>query len=149
MKTLYIDMDNVLVDFPSGIEKISPELQAEYEGDMDDVPGIFALMEPMPGAIKAFNELAKVYDTYILSTAPWNNPSAWKDKIEWVQNYLGEAAHKRLILSHNKHLNIGDYLIDDRLANGVDKFQGEHIHFGQERFPDWDVVCQYLLPNKE
>lgn len=148
MKTLYIDMDNVLVDFPSGIAKISPELQAEYEGDMDDVPGIFALMDPMPGAIKAFNELAKVYDTYILSTAPWNNPSAWKDKIEWVQNYLGEAAHKRLILSHNKHLNIGDYLIDDRLANGVDKFQGEHIHFGQEQFPDWDSVCQYLLPSK-
>ena len=148
MKTLYIDMDNVLVDFPSGIEKISPELQAEYEGDMDDVPGIFALMDPMPGAIKAFNELAKVYDTYILSTAPWNNSSAWKHKIEWVQNYLGEAAHKRLILSHNKHLNIGDYLIDDRLANGVDKFQGEHIHFGQEQFPDWDSVCQYLLPSK-
>ena len=62
-------MDNVLVDFPSGIEKISPELQAEYEGDMDDVPGIFALMDPMPGAIQAFNKLAKVYDTYILSTA--------------------------------------------------------------------------------
>jgi len=149
MKTLYIDMDNVLVDFPSGINKLSDEVKAEYEGDMDDVPGIFALMDPMPGAIKAFNELAKVYDTYILSTAPWNNPSAWKDKIEWVQNYLGEAAHKRLILSHNKHLNIGEYLIDDRLANGADKFQGEHIHFGQEQFPDWDSVCQYLLPSKE
>jgi len=52
-----------------------------------------------------------------------------------------------LILSHNKHLNIGDYLIDDRLANGVEKFTGEHIHFGTERFPDWQSVCDYLLPS--
>jgi 5'(3')-deoxyribonucleotidase len=58
---------------------------------------------------------------------------------------LGEAAKKRLILSHNKHLNIGDYLIDDRTANGAGKFTGMHIHFGTERFPDWDSVVSYLL----
>jgi hypothetical protein len=28
---LYIDMDNVLVDFQSGISRISPELAAKYE----------------------------------------------------------------------------------------------------------------------
>ena len=148
MKILYIDMDSVLVDFQSGIDRISPQLKAEYEDHLDDVPGIFSLMEPMPDAVNAFKALAKVYDTYILSTAPWDNPSAWKDKIEWVQKYLGEAAHKRLSLSHNKHLNIGDYLIDDRLKNGADRFQGEHLHFGPGKpFPDWDAVCQYLLPN--
>jgi 5'-nucleotidase len=147
MQTLYVDMDNVLVDFPSGIAKISDELREQFDGDLDDVPGIFALMDPLPGAIDSFNKLAQVFDTYILSTAPWNNPSAWKDKIEWVQKYLGRPAFKRLILSHNKHLNIGDYLIDDRLANGVEKFTGEHIHFGTERFPDWQSVCDYLLPS--
>jgi 5'-nucleotidase len=58
---------------------------------------------------------------------------------------LGEVAYKRLILSHHKHLNKGDYIIDDRTKNGVEHFEGEHIHFGTEQFPDWDSVCGYLL----
>jgi 5'(3')-deoxyribonucleotidase len=102
-------------------------------------------MEPIPGAIDAFNTLSKHFDTYILSTAPWKNPSAWSDKVIWVQQYLGESAHKRLILSHHKNLNDGHFLVDDRLKNGVDKFKGEHIHFGQPDFPDWDKVVAYLL----
>ena len=53
-------------------------------------------------------------------------------------------AYKRLILSHHKELNHGDYLIDDRLKNGADKFQGELIHFGSDKFPDWDAVVVYL-----
>jgi 5'(3')-deoxyribonucleotidase len=63
-----------------------------------------------------------------------------------VENHLGELAFKRLILSHNKGLFTGRALIDDRLRNGVDHFKGEHIHFGTEKFPDWDSVLDYLLP---
>ena len=98
----------------------------------------------MPGAIDAFKRLSEKNDVYILSTAPWGNASAWSDKYEWVEGNLGSAATKRLILSHNKHLNIGDYLIDDRTANGAGEFQGEHIHFGKEEFPDWESVLTYL-----
>ena len=32
MKTLYLDMDNVLVDFPSGIAKLSEQELNEYDG---------------------------------------------------------------------------------------------------------------------
>ena len=144
-KILYLDMDNVLVDFASGINQLSPEMQKQYEGDLDEVPGIFALMTPLEGAVESFDRLSKVYDTYILSTAPWENSTAWSDKLQWVKKYLGKGVHKRLILSHNKNLNRGDYLVDDRLANGSDKFQGELIHFKTERFPDWKSVCEYLL----
>ena len=144
-KILYFDMDNVLVDFPSGIAQLTPDTQKEYEGRLDEVPGIFALMTPLEGAIDAFETLSKIYDSYILSTAPWENSSAWKDKNEWVKKYLGKSAHKRLILSHHKNLNKGDYLIDDRTANGAGEFEGEHIQFGSEKFPDWDSVLEYLL----
>ena len=34
-KILYFDMDNVLVDFPSGIAKLTPETRMEYEGKLD------------------------------------------------------------------------------------------------------------------
>ena len=144
-KILYFDMDNVLVDFPSGIAQLTPDTQKEYEGRLDEVPGIFALMTPLEGAIDAFETLSKKYDSYILSTAPWENSSAWKDKNEWVKKYLGKSAHKRLILSHHKNLNKGDYLIDDRTANGAGEFEGEHIQFGSDKFPDWESVLEYLL----
>ena len=148
MKILYIDMDNVLVDFQSGIDRLDEQTRELFAGRPDEVPGIFSLMDPMPGAISAYRQLSSKYDTYILSTAPWLNASAWSDKIEWVHQNLGigsdEAVHKRLILSHHKNLNMGDYLIDDRTANGVEKFTGEHIHFGTEKYPDWEAVLRYL-----
>ena len=142
---LYFDMDGVLVDYSSGITQISPEAQKEYQGRLFEVPGVFSLMKPLDGGIDAFETLSKVYDAYILSTPPWGNPSAWTDKYNWVQNYIGESAHKRLILSHRKDLSRGDYLIDDRTANGAGKFKGEHIHFGTKKFPTWKSVLNYLL----
>ena len=143
-KILYVDLDNVLVAFPSAFPHLSLEILQEYEDRLDEVPGIFSLMEPLPQAIASFEELATKFDTYILSTSPWGNPSAWSDKLLWVKRYLGEIAHKRLILSHHKHLNSGDFLIDDRTKNGADRFSGEHILFGSDEFPDWPSVVEYM-----
>jgi len=147
-KVLYVDMDNVLVDFKTGIEKLNEATFKEFEGRYDEVPGIFELMDPMHGAIEAYEMLAEKFDTYILSTSPWGNDTAASDKVRWVKKYLGEVAYKRLILSHHKHLNKGDYIIDDRTKNGVEYFEGEHIHFGTEQFPDWESVRRYLLAAK-
>ena len=52
------------------------------------------------------------------------------------------------ILFPYKNLNKDDYLIDDRTKNGVDKFEGEHIHFGQGKFKDWNEVTKYLRNKK-
>lgn len=142
---MYFDMDGPLVNFESGIARLSPETRAEYEGRLDEVPGIFGLMEPTAGGIEAFEALSEKYDTYILSTAPWGNPSAWTDKASWVQRNMSEVARKRLILSHNKHLNRGDFLIDDRPNNGAAEFEGEWLWFGSPLYPNWDAVLNRLL----
>ena len=143
-KILYVDMDGTLVDFQSGIARTDKEILDRYKGHFDDIPGIFAKMDPVPGAVDAFQFLARHFDIYILSTSPWNNPTAWHDKLQWVKKYLKEPATKRLILSHHKNLNKGDYLIDDRDKHGVTEFEGEHIHFGQNGFETWDQVVRYL-----
>ena len=144
LKTLYIDMDNVLVDFKSGINRLTNEEKAQYEDRLDEVPGIFSKMDPMPDAIEAFETLAWKFDTYILSTSPWNNPLAWMEKLNWVKEHLGYVAHKRLILTHHKNLNRGDFLIDDRTKNGAGEFQGELISFDPKEANEWDRVKSYL-----
>lgn len=143
-KRVFVDMDNVLVDFESGLAQVSEEVKQEYEGRLDEIPGLFGLMKPMPGAIEAMHELQKHYDLFILSTAPWKNPSAWSDKVSWVTKYLDDVFHKRMVITHRKDLCQGDYLIDDRGKNGTSEFSGEWIEFGSEKFPDWNSVLAYL-----
>lgn len=143
-KIIYVDMDGVLVDFESGIKSLSVEELELYENKLDEVPGIFSRMIPILGALESFEKISRQFDVYILSTAPWENPTALNDKLAWIKKYIGEIAKRRVVFSHNKHLNMGDYLIDDRKANGAGEFRGMHIHFGTEMFPNWDAVLNYL-----
>jgi len=144
-KILYVDMDNILVDFQSGIELFSKEILDEYNDRYDEIPNIFGKVKPLRNAIKSYEELSKLFDTYILSTSPWENDTELIDKLNWVKKYLGKVACKRLILSHHKNLNCGDYLIDDRDKNGVKEFKGEHLYFGiGKKFPNWNSIIEYL-----
>ncbi|MBO7240542.1 MAG: hypothetical protein J6V23_08705 [Bacteroidaceae bacterium] len=145
MRNLFFDMDGVLVNFQSGIDKLSEETKREYEGRLDEVPGIFSLMDPMPGAVEAVRELSEHYDVYILSTAPWNNLTAYSDKIQWLTKHFGDLFKKRVIVTHCKNLCDGDYLVDDRAKNGASEFSGEWVQFGTERYPDWEEVTRYLI----
>lgn len=145
-KIVYFDMDGVLVDFQSGIDRLEGDVKEIYRERYDEVPGIFSLMDPLPGGLDAFRVLSAFFDCYILTTAPWRNPTALNDKLLWVKQHLGDLAHKRLITTHHKNLNRGDFLIDDRLANGAGEFGGIHIYFGSPEFPDWDAVLKYLMP---
>ena len=144
-KRIYFDMDGVLVDFQSGIDKLDEAPKEQYKGKLDEIPGIFSLMDPIPGAAEVVRLLARNYDVFILTTSPWNNPTAASDKVEWVKKYLDDVFHKRLIITHRKDLLDGDYLIDDRGKNGASEFKGEWLHFGSEKFPDWESVLKYLL----
>ena len=147
---IYIDMDGVLFDFESALAKVSPEMLEKFAGEYDNIPGIFALMDPVPGALEAVDRLKEKYDLYILSSSPWENPTALGDKLAWVKKYFGGDGQeniffRKVIFSSVKHLNRGDILIDDRTANGAGDFLGRHIHFGSSEFPNWQSVLNSLL----
>lgn len=141
-KIILIDMDGVLVKEPEYIDEKYKDIH------WSDIPDIFLNLDPMDNAISSFNKLSQDFDVYIVSTAPWGNPSAWTDKRKWVEKHL-PIATKKLMLTHHKNMIIGDYLIDDRTKNGVDKFKGKHIHFGQEPFKNWDSIIKYFYQVNE
>lgn len=149
-KIIYVDLDGVIVDLLGFIDKEYTKEYIDQIGygniiDRDARP--FYKAKPIVGAIDAINQLqaSKKYEVYLLSTAPWANEESWKAKRVWVDDHLGHVMNRRLILSHNKNLLKGDYLIDDRPNNGADKFEGELIKFG-ETYKDWKQVINYLNP---
>lgn len=48
-------MDGVLVNFESGLEQVDAATKLRYIGRPEDIPGLFSLMQPLPGAIEAVN----------------------------------------------------------------------------------------------
>jgi 5'(3')-deoxyribonucleotidase len=137
-KIIYIDLDNTLADY-LGMAK---EMNIDPK-DAKHIHGFFEKLQPMPGAIEAYNRLTQHFDVYILSTAPWSNPHSLYEKILWVKQYL-PTAYKNVIFSHHKDLNRGDYLIDDSLKNGAQDFYGQHIQIHSAAFPTWDAVLSYI-----
>lgn len=153
-KILYVDMDGVVADFDKAVLDLHPELsdivcQQEKHDKVDEIceanVDIFHHLEPIEGAIMSVKILSEYYDVYFLSTPMWKVPESFTGKRIWLENHFGELANKKLILTHRKDLNIGEYLIDDRINNGAGSFRGEHIHFRQEGFETWDKVVVYLL----
>jgi 5'(3')-deoxyribonucleotidase len=139
----YVDMDGVTCNFDKAkAEYVAAGGKANgvYKED-----GFFAKLEPIEGAIEAIKKLSESYEVYFASTAPWSSPYAFKDKRIWVEENMPAEFKKKLILTHNKGLLKGDYIIDDRVANGILDFEGEHVHFGEEGFENWDKVLEYLL----
>jgi|TARA_R110000803_G_C11942207_1_gene316715 5'-nucleotidase len=137
VEIVYFDMDGVLVDFMSGVSKYPKKTQELYKDNLDEIPNVFSQMNPYPDMVQFAKDMYndKRYDVYILSSPSSDNPSSWTDKFNWVQKHL-PMFKRRLILSHNKNLNIGDYLIDDRTKNGAGEFTGEHIYYGTNKYID-------------
>lgn len=153
-------MDGVLVDLQSNFEEWfdnNPNLVKKYKNTPDHIPGIFRDPQPIDGAIEAIEKLEEsgLYELHIATSAPWGNPYSSTDKRFWIEKYFGKLFHKRLTITHRKDMLIGDYLIDDRLANGAKDFKGELLRFGWDyenqqwnEYPNWDSILEVLLPEE-
>lgn len=150
---IYIDMDGVLANFSKAVDNLSPQILIEYNNEPDNIPGIFENLEPISGAINAVRKLhlSDTHDLFILTTAPWHNPSSWMHKRLWIERNFNEIFYKKIIITHRKDLLVGDYLIDDRTANGASEFNGKHLHFGWDyiqkkhnEYPEWGSILKYF-----
>lgn len=137
-----IDLDDVCAAWTEHREKESAKGRKSHEIGLEQ--GEFRNLGLIDRAKESIEWLDTYFEIYFVSTAMWSNPFSWTEKMLWVQEHFPKIGKKKLMLTHNKGLFSGDYLIDDRIANGVGDFKGTHIHFGQEGFENWEKVINFF-----
>jgi len=142
-KIVYVDMDGVLCDFAEAhATALAANPGIQYPQRQY---GFFRNLKPLSGALAAMASLRSnpTIEVYILTAPSIPNPLCYSEKREWVENHLGIEMVQKLIISPNKGLNKGDFLIDDhREGRGQDTFEGRLIHFGSAQFPEWEDVLR-------
>jgi 5'(3')-deoxyribonucleotidase len=140
-KILYVDMDGVLCDYKTAYlnaiqrtpEIIYPQSQI----------GFFLNLKPLP-MVCDMDFYYENFDTYILTSPSVKNPLCYTEKRLWIEKHLGMKYCDKLIISPNKTLNKGNYLIDDNFW----EFEGKLLLLGSKEFPKFNDVFKYLYKNK-
>lgn len=140
---VHVDMDGVLCDYDGAWARAKEESGLEFPQSQQ---GFFYSLEPLPGAIEGFKWLWNhpLVDAHILTAPSPKNAYSYTEKRLWIEKHLGMDVVYKTTLAVDKSLVAGDYLIDDRLANGQLAFKGELIRFGSGDHPNWIVVREYL-----
>lgn len=107
--------------------------------------GFFQTLPIVPGALEGLLRLSKEFEVYIC-TSPVTSPWCATEKLLWIKANLGPKWARRTIITKDKTLVRGEYLIDDRPEVKGDLLpQWEHIHFDRpynrglsnRRIMDW------------
>jgi len=154
VSTILLDMDGVLANFDQGHVDaciragIPRALHGEDRAEWDllstvpredrarllrlwHAPGFFRALYPMDGAVDGARTLRRQGHEVFICTAPLlNHATCAAEKIEWVRAHLGDDFAARVIITRDKTLIHGDYLVDDRPnIHGVHTPTWKHLLF--------------------
>jgi 5'-nucleotidase len=107
------------------------------------------------GAIAALHGMVEKGHDVRIVTSPWiDNPTCASDKLTWIAEHFGRAWADRVVITTDKTLVRGDYLIDDKPeVTGSQEPTWEHVWFtqpynveltGRRRLNDWNDWEQIL-----
>lgn len=156
MKRYLIDMDGVIANFDKALldkfQKTYPNkpfISLENRTSFyvkDDYPkedqplieeiyttqGFFLNMEPIEGSIKALYEIQKANEIFLCTSQLTKNPHCVPEKYEWIKKYLGKDWINKIVITKDKTIIQGDYLIDDKpKITGIQTPTWEHILYSQ------------------
>ena len=133
-------MDSVLADFDMALAVVNPNPPEMY------IPGFFRNLEVMPGAHEAMAKILDMdhLDIYIGSKPTTGNLNSTIEKYQWIAVNFPRLLQK-IVLTCDKGLLRGDYLVDDDPIQWEDKFVGTFIHFNKKH-PEysWNYVTNLL-----
>lgn len=134
-----VDMDGVIADlegaFWTAFNAVNPQAPTREQVDpaafrLDDQvgaqwadaaqailrsPGFYSMLRPMPHAAEALNAmLAGGWDVRICTAPKLSNPTCASDKLNWLDEHIGDGWSKRAIVAKDKTYVRGDILIDDK-----------------------------------
>ena len=137
-------MDDVMAAFTEAYE-----LALEHNPDIkfpQSQLDFFRNLQPIDGAIDTINRLRTIYDLYVLTAPSYKNPLCYMEKRIWIEDKFDMAMVLKLIISPNKGLLKGNFLIDDNIqGKGQENFEGKVVHFGSKEFPNWHAVELFLM----
>lgn len=155
---LLVDMDNTIANTDKALVDAGfvPSLiydrpSIEFEGELEkktrrimEEKGFFLNLEPIPNAIETIKVLEEKYNcTVWFVTSPFTSPYCIQEKLEWIQKHFGSKKWKdRVILTKDKTLVRGDFLIDDN--PDIDVLKGKSM-----LQPTWEHVLFSKSYNKK
>ena len=92
-------------------------------------------------AMKALKLLLECYNIYIVAPCPSYDAGYIKDVQEWTKAHVSVPAFGHLVFTNQRHLLLGDYLID---ATPCKDFMGTQLHFGDDTFKTWEEVIAFF-----
>lgn len=173
MKRILVDQDDVLADFSGEFVRLWTFAYAErHNFKLDEIKtfGIennlpdhlkflaelvygrshfFRDLPPVPGALTALREMLDLgYDVRICTAPLFKYDNCVREKYDWVDYHLGSEWTPRIVMTRDKTLVRGDYLIDDKpeiTGSAIPEWQhvvfdrphNQHV-LGKPRIMSWD-----------
>lgn len=154
---ILIDQDNVLADFERGFRdawiasgnpypalpldqrryfRVRDDYPAELRAEVEAIytaPGFYRDLPPIAGAQEAVKSFLAAGHEVAICTSPLNQyQNCLTEKYEWTERHLGPEFVHRMIVTKDKTLIHGDWLIDDNPEiTGLRKPDWLHIVYDQ------------------
>lgn len=173
-----VDMDGVVADMDKALaeelkvplaelsERKDFEIPARFEKSVKKIwerPGFFLWLPVMEGAKEGVAALQTAgFEVYFCTSPMSRNPTCASDKLAWVKKVFGESMMKRTIITDDKTLVRGAYLIDDRDPTTKGKFtpvwqhvvfdhpSNQHMNMNRKlRLYGWKQLTKLLLLMKK
>lgn len=107
----------------------------QYRQAINDIllqEDFFEELQPLPGAIQGLERLARQAPVYICTAPSLRNKHCVSGKYAWIQEQLGDEWIRRTIITKDKTIIPGSYLIDDKPeVVGAQTPAWEHLVFKQ------------------
>jgi len=123
---------------------------ADVYTDISRQEGFYRDLEPITRAVEGMHLLDSLGHRVFICTAPSRHVlSCASEKIAWAGEHLGKEWIARTIITKDKTLVLGDYLIDDkRQVSGIKSPVWMHVKFSSPTSPvghTWDTIIDSLL----